>query len=161
MLLTTFKPDGVPETTRVHGVVDGNRAYFWAWSQSGTAKNLRRTVEVQVVRCTAMGLLSFGPPLDAVARLLADEEASGVAGTLARRNPVRQRFPIPLFHRARRGRLVYYELLPDEAAAAAGAAAPDRGASGTPDRSVIELQGKEPGVYQITVVRSSAPFPWP
>ncbi|MGH3294814.1 MAG: hypothetical protein ACRDP7_23745 [Trebonia sp.] len=155
MLLTTFQPDGIPVTTRVHGVVDGNQAYFRAWSQSGTVKNLRRTDEVQVVRCSAMGLLSFGPPLDAVARLLAGEEASGVAETLARKYPVRQRFLIPLFHRTRRGQLVYYELLTYKAAA------PDRGASGTPDRSVIELRGKEPGVYQITVVRSSAPFPWP
>ncbi|MGH3194462.1 MAG: hypothetical protein ACRDNT_00705 [Streptosporangiaceae bacterium] len=158
MLLTTFKPDGIPVTTRVHGVVYDARAYFRAWSQSGTVQNLRHTDEVQVTPCTALGLLSFGSPLDAVARLLTGEEASRAAGKLARKYPVRQRLLIPLLHRTRRGQMVHYELLTYEAAAAMTC---DRGASGVPDRSVIDLRSKESGVHQITVVRSSAPFPWP
>ena len=28
MLLTTFKQDGIPVSSHVHGVVDGDRAYF-------------------------------------------------------------------------------------------------------------------------------------
>jgi PPOX class probable F420-dependent enzyme len=158
MLLTTFKPDSIPVTNRVHGVVDGDRAYFRAWSQSATVKNLRHTDEVQVAPCTALGLLSFGPPLDAVARLLTGEEASRVAGKPARKYPVRQRFLIPLLHRTRRGQMVQYELLTYAAAAAMTC---DRGASSVPGRSVTDLRSKEPGVHQITVVRSSAPFPWP
>ncbi len=160
MLLTTFKPDGIPVSAAVHGVVDGDRAYFRAWSQSDTVKNLRHTDEVQVAPCTGAALgLRLALPLDAVARrLLPGEEASRVAGKLARKYPVRQRFLIPLLHRTRRWQMVHYELLTYEAAAAITY---DRGASGLPDRSVIDLRSKESGAHQITVVRSSAPFPWP
>ena len=75
MMLTTFKPDGGQASAAVHGVVDGGRAYFRAWSHSGTVENLRHTDEVQVAPCTALGLLLLAPPLDAVARPLPDGEA--------------------------------------------------------------------------------------
>ncbi len=84
MRLTTFKPDGLPVSTSVHGAVDGDRAYLRVWNQSATAKRLRHTDEVQVTACTALGL-AVGPPLDAVARPLPNEEASWVAGKLARK----------------------------------------------------------------------------
>ena len=91
------------------------------------------------MRCT--GLCYLAPPLDAVARRLPpDEEASRVAGKLARRNPVRQRFLIPLLHRARRWQMVHYESLTYQAAAAITY---DREASGLPDRSAIDLRSKE------------------
>lgn len=80
MMLTTFKPDGGQASAAVHGVVDGGRAYFRAWSHSGTVENLRHTDEVQVAPCTALGLLLLAPPLDAVARPLPDEEACGSPG---------------------------------------------------------------------------------
>jgi PPOX class probable F420-dependent enzyme len=115
MRLTTFKPDGIPVSTSVHGVVDGDRAYFRAWKQSDTAKRLRRTDEVQVTACTALGL-AVGPPLDAVARRLPAEKANWVAGMLARKYPFRQRFLIPLVHRTRRLQMAHYELLSYEAA---------------------------------------------
>jgi uncharacterized protein len=91
MRLTTFKPDGIPVSTSVHGVVDGDRAYFRVWNHSDTAKRLRHTDEVQVTACTGLGM-AVGPPLDAVARPLPNEEASWVAGKLARKYPFRQRF---------------------------------------------------------------------
>jgi PPOX class probable F420-dependent enzyme len=116
MLLTTFKPDGIPVSATVHGVVHDGRAYFRAWSRSGTVQNLRHTDEVQVAPYS-LGL-RLAPPLDAIARLLPGEEASRVAGQLARKYPVQQRFLIPLLHRARRSQMVYYELVTYEAAAA-------------------------------------------
>lgn len=119
MLLTTFRHDGVPVSAHVHGVVDGDRAYFRAWHRSGTARRLRHTDDVQVTACPVPGL-TVGPPLDAVARLLSGEEASRVAGKLARKYPLRRYFPIPLLHRTRRWRLAHYELLSYEAAADAG-----------------------------------------
>jgi PPOX class probable F420-dependent enzyme len=117
MLLTTFKPDGIPVSTVVHGVVDGHRAYFGSggllrvWRQPGTVKRLRHTGGVQVVPCAVLGFVSFGPPLDAVAQLLPGEKASRVAGKLARKYPVQQRFLISPLHRMRRWQMVYYELL--------------------------------------------------
>jgi PPOX class probable F420-dependent enzyme len=114
MLLTTFKPDGIPVSATVRGVVDGDRAYFRAWSHSGTVQNLRHTDEVQVAPY-ALGV-RLAPPLDAIVRLLHGEEASRVAGQLARKYPVQQRFLIPLLHRARRSQMVHYELVTYEAA---------------------------------------------
>ena len=112
LLLTTFKQKGTPVSTPVQGIVDGDRAYLGVWSQSGTVRRLRHTDGVQVASCGALGLCSHGPPLDAAARRLAGEEASRVAGQLARKYPVRRRSLARLLQRARRRRLVYYELLP-------------------------------------------------
>jgi hypothetical protein len=66
---------------------------------------------VQVAPCGALGLVSYGEPLDAAARRLAVAEASHVAGQLDRTYPVRRRSLTRLLQRARRRRLVYYELL--------------------------------------------------
>ena len=41
MLLNTLKREGTPVYTPVLGVIDGKRAYFRIWSQSGTVKRLR------------------------------------------------------------------------------------------------------------------------
>lgn len=116
MLLTTFKREGTPVSTPVQGVIDGKRAYFRVWSQSGTVKRLRHTAGVQVTPCTVLGLCSFGPPINATARLLPSEEASRVARKLARKYPVQHRSLIPLIYRTRRRQMVHYELLAHHAA---------------------------------------------
>jgi uncharacterized protein len=103
LMLTTFKPKGTPVSVPVQGIVDGDRAYFRVRSQSGTARRLRHTDGVHVAPCSALGLWNYGPALDAAARRLAGEEASGVAGKLDLKYPARRRFL------ARR--LAYYELL--------------------------------------------------
>lgn len=149
MLLTTFKPDGVPRSAVVHGIVEDGRAYFRAWSHSGTARNLRHTREVEVTPCAMRGLVNFGPPLDAVARLLPAGEASQAARKLARKYPVQQRF-LSLLRRARRGQIVHYELL---ACDAATAETDDGGASSVPDPSAGNPRRREPEPYRITVVR--------
>jgi PPOX class probable F420-dependent enzyme len=111
LLLTTFKPKGTPVSAVVQGIADGDRAYFRVRSRSGTSRRLRHTDGVHVAPCRALGLWSNGPPLDAAARPLADEEASGVAGQLDRKYPVSRRSLARLLQRARRRRLAYYELL--------------------------------------------------
>ena len=111
LLLTTFKPKGTPVSAVVQGIADGDRAYFRVRSRSGTARRLRHTDGVHVAPCRALGLWSNGPPLDAAARPLADEEASGVAGQLDRKYPVSRRSLARLLQRARHRRLAYYELL--------------------------------------------------
>jgi PPOX class probable F420-dependent enzyme len=116
MLLTTFRRDGTPISAAVHGVVDGGRAYFGAWRRSGSVKHLRHSEAVQVTPCSVRGFFTNGPPLDAVARPLSEQEATGVAGKLARKYPVRHRFLLPLGRRARRWQMVHYELLADDAA---------------------------------------------
>lgn len=158
MLLTTFKPDGGQASAVVSGGVVDGRAYVWTWSDSDAVKHLRHTDEVQVAPCAVRGLLCLAPPLDAIARLLPDGEASQVAGKLSRKSQGRWRFLTPLLHRARHRQRVYYELLAYEAAAAAP---DDQGAFNVADRLAAGPRGKEPGAHQITVVRSSAPFSWP
>lgn len=145
MMLTTFHPDGRQESAVVHGVADGGRVYFGAWSPSGTERNLRQTDEVQVAPCGALGFVLLAPALDAVARPLPDHEASRVAQALARRHRVRQRLLIPLLHRARRQRMVHYELLPYEA--------------GATDRSATDPRGNAPVTVRVTVVRDASHIP--
>jgi uncharacterized protein len=111
LLLTTFRQKGTPVSAVVQGITDGDRAYFRVRSRSGTARRLRRTDGVQVAPCRALGLWSYGPPLDAAARPLAGEEGSRVAGQLDRKYPVRHLSLAWLLQRAGRRRLAYYELL--------------------------------------------------
>lgn len=110
MRLTIFKRD-VPVFASVHGVVDGDRAYFCARSRSETVKRLRHSGAVQVTPCGVLGFCTYGPPLDAIAQRLSAEQASLVAAKLDHRYPVRRRF---LIRRLRR-QAVYYELLADDA----------------------------------------------
>jgi hypothetical protein len=112
LLLTTFKQKGTPVPATVPGIVEDGRAYFQVRSRSGAARRLQHTDGVQVAPCGARGLWSYGPPLDAAARRLDGEEASRVAGQLARKYPVRRRSLARLLPRARRRPPVYYELLP-------------------------------------------------
>jgi PPOX class probable F420-dependent enzyme len=116
MLLTTFEADGAAASAPVRGVADGGRAYFWAWSGSGSVRRLRHVGAVQVTACGARGVLTYGLPLNATARLLHGAEASRAAGKLARGHPVRHRFLIPLLQWARRRQIVVCELVADAAA---------------------------------------------
>ncbi len=97
-------------------MIDGDRAYFRTRHQSGTAKRLRHTDDVQVTACPMPGL-TVGPALDAVARLLSGEDANRAAWEVARKYPLEQRFLIPWLRRMRRWQPVHYELLTYEAAA--------------------------------------------
>src|ERR1700748_3714166 len=86
--LTTFKRKGAPVSTPVPGIVDGDRAYFGVSSRSGAVKRAQHTDGERGCR-----------------------GASQVAGELARPHPVPRRSLARLLPRARRRRLVYYELL--------------------------------------------------
>ena len=116
LLLTTFKQDGTPMAVPVRVVVDGDLAFFRVWDASGTAKRLRRTDWVQVVRCTPLGMASFGPRINATARLLDDAEAGQAAERLARGRPAWREFASSLAGRVTRRQTVYCELRPDAAA---------------------------------------------
>jgi PPOX class probable F420-dependent enzyme len=114
LLLTTFKPDGTPMAVPVRVAVDGDRAYFGVWDASGTAKRLRRTDWVQVVRCSPLGMASFGPRISAIARLLDGEEGGQAAERLARTRPAWRESARSVADRITGRRTVYYELRPDE-----------------------------------------------
>jgi PPOX class probable F420-dependent enzyme len=116
MLLTTIELDGTFVSTPVHGVVDGDRAYFRIWSRSGIVKRLEHAGAVQLMPCSVLGLCSYPPPLDVAVRSLPAEEARRVAGKLARKYPVQHRFLIRLLQRTCRWQMAYYELLALDAA---------------------------------------------
>jgi PPOX class probable F420-dependent enzyme len=114
LLLTTFKQDGTPMAVPVRVAVDGDRAYFGVWDASGTAKRLRRTDWVQVVRSGPLGMTSFGRRINATARLLDGEEAGQAAERLARTRPAWRESARSLAGRLTRRQTAYYELRPDE-----------------------------------------------
>jgi uncharacterized protein len=115
MLLTTFERGGAAVSAPVRGAADGDRAYFWTWSGSGSAQLLQHADAVQVTPCSTRGLLTYGLPLSATARLLHGDEASQATGKLARKHPLQHRFLIPLLQWARRRQMMIYELLADDA----------------------------------------------
>jgi PPOX class probable F420-dependent enzyme len=109
LLLTTFRSKGAPVSTRVQGIVKGDRTYFRVRSRSGTARYLRRAGRepVQVTACNALGLVSYGSPQYAAIRPLSGEEASRAAQLLDRKYLVKRRFLARWPHRT----LVHYELV--------------------------------------------------
>jgi uncharacterized protein len=116
LLLTTFKQDGTPMAVPVRVVVDGDRAYFGAWDASGTSRRLRRTDWLQVVACTPLGMASFGPRVNATARLLTGAEADQAADRLACTRPAWRESARSLAGRVTRRQTAYYELRPDAVA---------------------------------------------
>ena len=128
MLLTTFERGGSAVSAPVSGVADGDRAYFWTWSGSASARLLQHTDAVQVTPCSTRGFITYGLPLNATARLLDGGEASRATGKLASKHPVQHRFLILLLQRARRRQMMIYELLADDAQGqhVGGFRAPDR-----------------------------------
>jgi uncharacterized protein len=114
MLLTMLNLDGTLVSVPVHGVVDGDRAYFRTWRRSGTWKRLRQDDWVQVTPCTLLGLCRYGPTRNATARLLAGEEASMAAEKLARKYSIRHGFLSTFVYGLIRCPAVYYELHAEE-----------------------------------------------
>jgi uncharacterized protein len=112
VLVTTFKWGRTPVSSPVRMVVQGDRAYFRAWSRSPAWKRLRHNSWVQVAPCATLGLYRRGPWLDATARMLAGEEAGRAAKRLAWEHLGRLGGLASLAHRLRGARLVHYELQP-------------------------------------------------
>lgn len=146
--LTTFEREGVPVSATVHGMVDGDRAYFCARKRSGTAKRLRYTDAVLVMPGGGLGFFTYGQPLDTIARPLSGEETSQVAVKLNRSYPTWRRFLVRLLPRE----AVYYELLANDDAGG-GQDEP----TGEPSSSLIVSVHKSqlPDATQITTVSMS------
>ena len=126
LLLTSFNRDGAALATPVRALAVGDRAYFRTSATSGLSKRLRRTDWVQVSPCTVLGVCRTGPTVDATARLLAGDEAGWAAAQLAPRYPAWRRFLGSLARRVTGRQAVYYEVQPDETAAAPAVAAQAR-----------------------------------
>lgn len=110
VLLVTFRRDGRPVGTPVDVVVHDGRAYFRTFDTSGKARRIGYNPEVRMAPVGPRGEPA-GPSVGYHVRVLSRAEIPPVRRTLIRRHPVRQGLVMPIRHRLRRGRAVYYELL--------------------------------------------------
>jgi hypothetical protein len=84
MQLTTFRKDGTPVATPVWVARAGDELRVWSAADAGKVKRIRRSGAVQVAPCTARGKPS-GAPIDAVARMLPDDDVQGVLDALTQK----------------------------------------------------------------------------
>ena len=113
LLVTTFRRDGTPVATPVHGVVHPERVYFRNWDVSGKAKRLRHTPRVLVAPCTGRGR-PLAASFPASARLLGGAEADAAARDLAGKHPILHGRLIPRYHAMRGWKTLHYLLVEDQ-----------------------------------------------
>ncbi len=124
VVLDTYRRDGRAVPTAVSIAVDGDRAVVRTFEKAGKTRRLRGRPDVRVAPSTSRGA-PRGPALPAVARRLGGPDAVAAARLLRRKYPLLHGLLVPLAHRvgrARTGRTVYFELVPDAAADHPGAA---------------------------------------
>lgn len=121
ILLTTFRKDGRPGSTPVSIAVDGDRAFVRSFEKSLKARRLAREPRVEFGPCSG-----FGTPTGTVhagrMRRLSGQEHQHAARMLRRKYPLLHGVVVPLAHRigrAKTGRTVHFELVPERAPAAA------------------------------------------
>ncbi|MDQ4119006.1 MAG: PPOX class F420-dependent oxidoreductase [Actinomycetota bacterium] len=115
VVLTTYRRDGTPVPTAVSIAVDGDRAVFRTFAKAGKARRLRNDPTVEVAPSTVRGTPT-GPALRGTARRLDGDEDRAAARLLRRKHPLLHGVVVPLAHRvgrARTGRTIHFELLPD------------------------------------------------
>ena len=113
--LTTFRRDGTPVSTQVNVAVDGGRAFFRTYEQSGKFKRLRNSNRVEVAPSTGRGQV-IGDVIPARAVLLTGADDARAAALIDRKHGVFQRILVRLAHRVRGFTTRHFELLPaDEA----------------------------------------------
>ncbi|MEY9214270.1 PPOX class F420-dependent oxidoreductase [Thermobifida halotolerans] len=109
-LLTTYLDGGMtPVHTPVSIALDGDRLLFRVGKNSGTAARMAEYPLVDLRTCTLRGEPT-GSPVRGRVRPLRDGEAREAARLLARRNPMVQRWAMPLSYRMLRYEPVHYEL---------------------------------------------------
>jgi uncharacterized protein len=111
VLLETQKRDGSWVGTPVNLVADEGRAFFKSYDASGKAKRLRNFSQVRVAPCTMLGKVT-GERVAARVTLLepASPEAQRAERLLARKHPLLQGRLVPLYHRRKGYRTLFYEL---------------------------------------------------
>jgi uncharacterized protein len=108
-LLTSYRKDGTPVGTPVNVVVLDGRAYFRTYDKAFKTKRLARNPEVEIAPSTFKGQVT-GPEAHGRVRPVADEESRPIARLLARKHPLLQGIAVPLAHRMKHYRTMYYEL---------------------------------------------------
>ncbi|WP_433462758.1 PPOX class F420-dependent oxidoreductase [Spirillospora sp. CA-128828] len=109
-LLTSYRKDGKPVGTPVNVVVRDGRAYFRTYDKAFKTKRLARNPEVELAPSTFKGKVT-GPEVHGRVRPVAAEESKPIARLLARKHPLLQGIAVPLAHRLKHYRTMYYELI--------------------------------------------------
>ena len=109
--LTTFRRDATPVTTAVNLALDGEKAYFRTYDQSGKAKCLRDGAIVEVAPSDWRGTPT-APAFTAKTRPLDGEEADHAAQLIDAKHPWFHRLLVRLGRRLQGYKTLHYELLP-------------------------------------------------
>jgi PPOX class probable F420-dependent enzyme len=110
MSLTTFRSHGEPVPTQVWFAQDGEKLYVITPAKAEMVKRIRRNAQVEVTPCTADGKLA-GEPVEAMARVLASDQADGAKYALNQKYGWQKR--IADFVKRLRGiDMVYLEIMP-------------------------------------------------
>ena len=88
VLLTTFRKTGAPVSTPVWVMRSGDELLVWSNPAAGKIKRIRNSDRVELAPCTVRGK-PLGRSIDAVARLLSDEETRSMLRLLVRKYGVR------------------------------------------------------------------------
>lgn len=119
ILLTTFRKDGRPGSTPVSIAVDGGRAVVRSFEKSLKTRRLAHDPRVEFGPCSGLGIAA-GTTHTGRMRRLSGEEHRRAARLLRRKYPLLHGVIVPLTHRiarAKTGRTVHFELVPERAAA--------------------------------------------
>lgn len=119
ILLTTFRKDGRPGSTPVSIAVDGDRAVVRSFEKSLKTRRLAREPRVEFGPCSGFGTASSTTHTGRMRRL-SGEEHRHAARLLRRKYPLLHGVVVPLTHRiarAKTGRTVHFELVPERATA--------------------------------------------
>lgn len=71
--LTTFRKTGAPVATPMWFAREDDKLYVMTSADTGKVRRVRRNAQVEVAPCALNGSL-LGPPLEAMARILHEEE---------------------------------------------------------------------------------------
>lgn len=107
--LTTFRKNGSPVATPVWFAQDGEKLYVMTGAQTGKVRRVRHNAQVEVAPCTLNGSL-LGPSLEAMARILHDEERAAANRALNRKYGWQKRI-YDLSYILRRKERVYFEIM--------------------------------------------------
>ncbi|MCC6805324.1 MAG: PPOX class F420-dependent oxidoreductase [Anaerolineae bacterium] len=91
LALTTFRRNGAPVATPVWFAQEDQRLYIMTGADTGKVRRIRNNAQVEVAPCTISGGL-LGPSLEAMARLLHDDEKVHANQVLNRKYGWQKRF---------------------------------------------------------------------
>jgi PPOX class probable F420-dependent enzyme len=111
VLLSSFRRDGTSVGTPVNIAVEDDHAFIRSFDAAWKVKRMRGNPVVEVAPST-FGGSPRGPATRFRARRLEGSEAAHAARLIEAKHPILQGILVPLGHRLKRVRTLYFELTP-------------------------------------------------